>query len=126
MKKFKENKIASILSTIGVSLFLLWFVCLFLMIFNMIFGIGFLLLPIAGIFIGISYTFSKRDEYTKTFLKYIDNKIYNSKNLEDLNSVLNEFETLAIENKLYCLSFPNDIRKRHEKIINQMEILKKL
>jgi hypothetical protein len=125
MDRIKERKIVTVLSVIGASLMIIWLICLFLMIFNLIFGVGFLLLPIAGVFLILANVFDKKDTYTSQFIRYMKCKLKDARTLEELKVILKEFEDLAIENNMYCLSYPVDIRKIHEEILYKIDILEK-
>lgn len=126
MEPFKEKNIVKIMNVIIGVLGISWILCLILIIFDDMFVLGFLLLPACIPFILLSWLFSEKNEYTRGFLKYIRDKADKADNLRDLIDVNTEFERLAINNKCYCLSFPNTLREFHYKILNQIAILEKI
>jgi len=125
MEKFKEKKIVNILLTIAISMFGLWIITLILSVFNKIFLAGFLLIPVATLCILIGSTLSDSKKYSREFIDYMNNRINKAKTLHDLYDCLDEFRNLAIENNMYCLDYAHDLRKIHEKIVFQIEILEK-
>ena len=52
-------------------------------------------------------------------------KINNCNTLMELKECLSEFEGLAIKDGMYDLKYPVDLRRIHEKLIYQIEILEK-
>jgi hypothetical protein len=125
MEKFKEKKIVNILFTTAVSMFGLWIITLILSVFNSIFLAGFLLIPVAALCLLIGSILSDSKKYSREFIDYMDNRINKAKTLHDLYDCLDEFQNLAIENNMYCLDYAHDLRKIHQKIISQIEILEK-
>jgi ABC-type bacteriocin/lantibiotic exporter with double-glycine peptidase domain len=126
MDKFKEKKIVNILNIIFVIMFSLFIVSFLLSILNPIFLVGILFIPICFIFSILANTLSDLRKYSIDFINYITNKLNKSSNLEELYDCLNEFKTLAISNGTYNLKYPHDLRKIHEKILSQIEILERL
>jgi len=55
----------------------------------------------------------------------MNGRINKAKTLNDLYDCLDEFQNLAIKDKMYCLDYAYDLRKIHQKIIYQIEILEK-
>lgn len=123
MEKFKEKRIVEIMNTIIAIIGLLFILSLLIGMFYHPFLFGFLLLPISIIPILISKSLSKKDEYTREFISYIKCKVKKAKSLNELNQILNEFELLAIENNMICLSFPTDIKIIYRDLISKIEIL---
>lgn len=123
MEKFKEKRIVKIMDGISASIAIMFFLSLIISIFCQKFLIGFLLIPIAIIPILISNWLSEKDKYTKQFILYIKGKIKNAKSLTELNEILNEFESLAIENNMIQLSFPADLKIIYRDLISKIEIL---
>lgn len=123
MEKFKEIRIVKISDYVSVTIALMFFLSLIIGAFYHPFLVGFLLLPIAIIPLLISKSLSKKDEYTRNFITYMKSKVKKAKSLNELNKILNEFESLAIEDNMICLSFPLDIKTMHRDIISKIEIL---
>ena len=125
MKKYEKKKSVKVLETISISLFLIALLGIILAIFNLKFLLSIFIFPCILPIIWISKQLDTIEDYTKEFITYINKKLDSAKNLEDLVEIQKEFESLAIENKMYCLSDSITIRKLHEKILNQIEILEK-
>lgn len=70
--------------------------------------------------------FSKRDEYTSKFIKYIRIRLSEAYTKEELESLLREFGELAIEGGTYCLSYPVDLRRIHQEIITKIDFITEL
>ena len=126
MEKFKERRIVKIMDNISITIGLMFFLSLLIGMFCHPFLVGFLLLPISIIPILISKSLSKKDEYTREFMSYIKDKAKKAKSLDELNEILNEFESIAIENNMIRLSFPLDLKIIHRDIVSKMEILEML
>lgn len=126
MKKFKEKKIVNVLNIITVILGISWFLSIVIGIFYPPFLLGFLLLPITIIPITIASLLSERKTYTRLFITYIENKINNATTLSEFILIQDEFFSLAVENKTYCLSFPQTLKDIHRNIISKIEILEKI
>lgn len=128
MEKFKQKKIVIILDKILVVfaiLFIVSFVLTFLLE-NTFFIYGLLVsIIISFASIIISTRLSEKDKYTKDFLKYINSKIEKANTLQEYKDISSEFEYLAIEDKRYNLSFPNDLRYTHNRILNSIEALER-
>ena len=118
MEKFKETKLVNVLTYTGSGCMILFMLSLILATINQMFIIGFLFIPLAGLFIIPAKILSKRDKYTGTLLDYFKVKLLKVKSIDDLYKIREEFESLATEqsgNKtFYCLSFPVDIKKLHQ------------
>ena len=125
MEPFKEKKIVNILDTLAVITFFLFIACMILAIFNDMFLLGILFIPLAALLIIISNILSDKDEYSIEFIDYMKNKLNNSSTLVELQNCLTEFENLATRDGMYDLKYPHDLRRMHEKIISQIEILQK-
>lgn len=125
MEKFKEKKIVNILDTVAICLFVIFILCLFIAFFNNIFLLAVVFFPISALLVIISSSMSDLNDYSEKFIIYMNSKIDKATTLQELLQIEEEFITLAIENDMYCLKFPHAIRKIHEKILNQIEILKK-
>jgi hypothetical protein len=125
MEKFEEKKIVNILNLIGLSFFLLFLISVFLMVFNSIFLIGFISLPVSALFIILASSLSNKGKYSEKFIHYMYGKINNCNTLMELKECLSEFEDLAIKDGMYDLKYPVDLRRIHEKLIFQIEILEK-
>ena len=69
---------------------------------------------------------SKRDEYTRQFLKYMRNKLNEAYTKKELYSLLGEFEELAMDGRLYGLSYPLELRRIHREIITKIDFLMEL
>lgn len=123
MEKFKEKRIVEVLDAICLVIMLIFLASLIIGIFYHAFLFGFLLLPIVMIIIVISQSLSKKNEYTRGFIIYIKDKVKKAKSLDELNQILNEFESLAIEDGMICLSFPADIKIISRDLISKIEIL---
>lgn len=128
MKKFKEKKIVitlGITSVIFAFLFMLSFALIFVLK-NTFFIYG-LLVSIIISFASIitSTLLSEKDKYTREFLKYINSKVEKANILQEYKDILSEFEYLAIEDKRYSLSFPNNLRYTHNRILNSIEALER-
>lgn len=92
--------------------------------FCFIFGTG---LVFGGALFGaIVGRFSKRDEYTSKFIKYIRLRLSEAYTKEELESLLREFGELAIEGGTYCLSYPVDLRRIHQEIITKIDFITEL
>ena len=126
MEKFEEKKIVNILQTVSVVLFFLFLTSLLLIILNEVFMFGFLFIPLSFLFLTISKIISNKGKYSSQFIDYMENKVNNSKTIGELEDCLNEFNFLVIRNGMYDLEYPTDLRRIHQKIINQIEILKKI
>lgn len=127
MEKFKEKKIVNILDIIIVIGLILFLLCLFLMPFSKVFGLGFLILPSMIPIILLSWYFSDKNKYTSELLKYMRNKLNTAKTLNDLKDIEKEFIYLAIENCSVSinLSYPTDLKNIHREILNKIDILEK-
>ena len=125
MEKFKEIKSVEVSNVIVAILMIAFLLCLFLSIFWHEFLIGILILPCSIPFAVFAFTASKRDEYTRNFIKLIENRLSKDVSLDDLKHTEMVFTHLAIENDRYCLSFPISLRKIHNEIICKIEILEK-
>lgn len=125
MKKFKEKKIVNVLNIISLVLGLCWISSLVIGVFYHLFLFGFLLLPIAVIPILLSDFLSDKNEYTRRFIAYIQNKIDDAETLDELKSIRWEFLELATKDKMYCLSFPVNLRYIHRDLNSKIEILEK-
>jgi hypothetical protein len=126
MEKFEEKKIVNILQTVSVVLFFLFLTSLLLTILNEVFVFGFLFIPLSFLFLTISKMISNKGKYSSQFIDYMENKVNNSSTIGELEDCLDEFNFLAIRNGMYDLEYPTDLRRIHQKIINQIEILKKI
>jgi len=126
MVKFKEKRIVIILDIISLIISLCGIVSIFLLIFSEMFLLGFLLIFCAIPFFVVSSWLSNKDEYTTEFLAYMRKKLDVAKTLDELLEIEKEFISLAIDGKLYCLSFPNDLRKIQQEINNKIDILQKI
>lgn len=126
MKKYEPTKIDKRLDVALIVTMLLTLLGLFTMFFFIKFAFLFIVgLPLSLIFGLTSKWISKKDEYTREFLKYMRKRIDDSFTLEGLKSVMREFEELAIEGRTYRLSFPSDLRRIHVELLNKIEILEK-
>lgn len=125
MEKFKEKIIVKISTAISIIMIVCWLMSLLIGAFYNPFLIGFLLLPIATIPMLITTICSDEKKYTRDFILYINNKISEAKTLDELEAILKEFESLAIENKTYCLSFPIALKAIHRDILSRISILEK-
>lgn len=123
MEKFKERRVVKIMDNISITIGLMFFLSLLIGMFYNPFLVGFLLLPVSIIPILISKSLSKKNEYTREFMSYIKDKAKKAKSLDELNQILNEFESLAIEGNMICLSFPLDLKIIHRDIVSKIEIL---
>lgn len=127
MEKFKEKKLVNILDICVGVLAILAFISLILTVFNLLFLGGFFgLMLLAVPFIVASKILSKKDEYTREFLKYMRDKLDKYSTLKEYNTLLQEFNNLAIKNNSYCLSFPVSVRKIHDEILIKIDALKKI
>jgi len=125
MEKFKERKIVNIAQIIIMIIGVSWLLSLFLVFISDKFLLGFLLLPCAIPFLIISFCYSTRDKYTNEFLIYIRKKLNNASNLEELIAIEKEFLRLATEDKMYCLSYPVNLKQIHIEINSKIDILQK-
>lgn len=123
MEKFKEKRIVKIMDGISSSIAIMFFLSLIISIFYHQFLIGLFLIPISIMPILVSNWLSEKDNYTKQFILYIKSKVKNAKSLTELNEILNEFESLAIENNIIQLSFPADLKIIYRDLISKIEIL---
>jgi flagellar biosynthesis protein FliP len=126
MRKFKEKKFVKVISQVAVTSFVLGILSLILSFYNPIFVPGIFLFAVSLFLSLLSDFLSNRNNYTSEFLDYIDNKISNSNTLEELKETLREFGDLAIEKGTYRLSYPVSLKKRHQKLLDQIEILEKI
>jgi len=123
MEKFKEKKIVNVLNKIGLSIFLLFPICLVLGLFiNILLVVAFLAIPTAAIFVIPSQILSDKDKYTSEFLKYFRKRLQYVQTLEDLKEIRIEFESLAIEKGHYCIGYVVDVKRLHKEIIDKIEI----
>ena len=123
MEKFKEKRIVNICNTITLIIGIMWVLCLIIAIFNHQFLLGFLLLPCCIPFIVMSSILSDKNKYASDFLVYIRGKLSKATTLDELIAVEKEFLHLATDGKMYCLSYPTDLRKIHNEINSKIEIL---
>lgn len=127
MEKFKEKKIVTVLTYLLTASFVSFIV---------LFGIGMfhtkLLLPA---FINIISVFAiavlillleTRDKYTARLLEYFRNKLSCAETLEEHIEMLNEFESLCVENGRYILSFHNDLRDIHKQLGTKIALLERI
>ena len=127
MEKFKEKKIAELLQNATVVLIIMCPVSIVLLIFV---NTNFAYLLFVCFFGAVTATIlgqllSAKDKYTREFLSYIDTRIKNAYNIDDYKAILSEFESIAIEDKLFCLSFPQSLRYTHNRIKNSIEALER-
>ena len=134
--RFKENKIARISGNIGFGIFLTGIVsCLVIFISSIfitkldgIIGIVCFLmsLPLAIVPMVLSYMFSKRDEFTSSFIKEIKSELSEAKTIKDLYKISDKLWLEAVdENKMIRLSYPLEIKKLIDEINFKIDILKK-
>lgn len=126
MEKFKEKRIVNVLANVGIGMFVGWLLCLIGAAFYTPLLICFLLLPLATIPLGISALLSKRNAYTREFLLYMQKKIDSATTKEEFRKIEDEFISLAVEGRGYCLSFPANIRAMHKNIQESYFLLKKI
>ena len=125
MEKFREKKIVNVLELIAISLFILGLICTILLFVHYIFLIGVIFFTIGALLVIVSSFISNKGKYSEKFIDYMNDKVSNSNNLFELKECLNEFEELAIKDGMYDLKYPYDLRRIHEKILYQIEILEK-
>jgi predicted membrane chloride channel (bestrophin family) len=125
MEKFKENRVAEISTNIGLCMFIGWIIGMGIGIFYHPFLWSIFLLPVALIVIVIALFFSTRNKYTSEFLEYMRARIDSAVTLEEIKGVSREFESLAIEDGMYILSYPQDLKDIHRDINSRISILKK-
>ena len=124
MEKFKENRVAEIATNIGLGILVGWIIGMVIGVFYHPLLWSIFLLPGALIAIVIALFFSTRNKYTSEFLKYMRAKIDSAVTLEELMGVSREFESLAIEDGMYILSYPQDLKDMHRDINSRIAILK--
>ena len=90
----------------------------FLLCASLVFG--------GGLFGAIVSGLSKKDEYTSKFIKYMRNRLNEAYTKKELYSILGEFEELAVENGMYCLSYPVDLKRIHQEIRTKIDFLMEL
>ena len=122
MEKFKENKIAKILSMLTVVFAItvlisaatgpifkseinLW-ICLISLILTVLFDLS-------------EKIFSDKTKYTAEFIDYINDKIQNAKTLDEYIEIRKEFISLAVENNDFCLSYPRNLNQ----ILNNLNVI---
>jgi len=135
--KIVENKVASIIQNIGLTIFLSSIVILGIcLIFSLfinkdfsIYGltIFFLSLPICAIVLIFASFFSTKEKHTKIFLNEIRDKVKNCKTIQDLYQVYDELYIEAIDkNNMIRISFPLSVKKIFQEINYKIEILKSI
>lgn len=135
--EWKENKVVDVIGNIGVASFILGFVSLVVILLFSLFGIISIDYGIVsffgGMFLAIPFfliagRLSTKDKYTRVFIADIENKLRNAKSKQDLINLKEFFENEAIgeSGKTYRLSFPADLKRLHQTIIDQIDILNKI
>lgn len=126
MEKFKEKRIVNVLNNIGLSIFFCCMLSLVLAMFNPYFLIGFLFFPLPLPFLLIASSLSKINKYSREFIAYMQGKLKSAETLEDLISIKKEFDYLAVENGVICLSYPVTMKEINHEIVSKIDILQKL
>ena len=125
MEKFKENRVAEILTNIGLCVFIGGIIGMGIGIFYHPFLWSIFLFPVALFSIIVSSSFSTRNKYTSKFLEYMRARIDSAVTLDEIMGVSREFESLAIEDGMYILSYPQSLKDIHRDINSRISILKK-
>jgi hypothetical protein len=125
MEKFKENRVAEILTNIGLCVFIGGIIGMGIGIFYHPFLWSIFLFPVALLSIIVSSSFSTRNKYTSEFLEYMRARIDSAVTLDEIVGVSREFESLAIEDGMYILSYPQSLKDIHRDINSRISILKK-
>ena len=123
MEKFKEKKIVVVFESICMISMIIFLISLFLVIFSDNFLLGFLILPFTAPFAILSIVLSDKSKYTSKFLIYMRDKLNKAITLNELLEIEKEFKYLAIKDKMYCLSYPYDLKDIHKEINSKIDIL---
>ena len=126
MAKFVEKRIVKILSNISIGLILAFLLSLVLFLFNNVFAYGFFLMPCAIPFLFLESLLSDKNKYTRDFLELYRYKLDNVKSLDDLYDIQSGFESIAVEDGIYCLSYKVSLKNMHQEILNKIEILESI
>lgn len=125
MSKFVEKKSVLICQHIILYMGLFLLLSIFLAIFWHEFLFGILILPCSIPFLLFSTFASKRDEYTRNFLKLMRQCLDEATTLQDLKNISDDFRYYAVKDGMYCLSFPGSLRNIQQEINSKIEILEK-
>jgi hypothetical protein len=136
--EWTERKVSGITLKIGVGIFL---TCLAVMLVSLVWSlisaesdgilwglaIMFGSMPVSIVFLAIAGITSTKGAYTTKFINTVEERIKASRSKDDLIAVRKYFYAQAVgEDKLCRLGYPDSIKKLHDKIAAQIEILEKI